>query len=67
MDTDNSEVVMMIEGETSAADMALSAKILCPNMLEFLDIQPQWQDGITGVMQLVTLLSINQALTKRFI
>jgi uridine kinase len=67
MDTDKAEVVMMIEGETSAADIALSAQILCPNMLEFLDVQPQWQDGIMGVMQLVTLLSINQSLTKRFI
>lgn len=67
VDTEQSEVVMLVEGETSAADMELSAKILCPNMLEFLDIQPQWQDGITGLMQLITLLHINHALTKRFI
>jgi len=67
VDTAQSEVVMLVEGETTAADMELSAKILCPNMLEFLDIQPTWQDGITGLMQLVTLLHINHALTKRFI
>lgn len=67
VDTDHAEVIMLVEGETSGADMALSAQILCPNMLEFLDIHPQWQDGITGLMQLVTLLHINHALTKRFI
>ena len=61
------EVQMTIEGETSSADVELAAEMLCPRVLEFLDIQPKWQDGVVGLMQLITLSHINQALTKRFI
>jgi uridine kinase len=61
------EVRMTIEGETSAADIAMAAEILCPRVLEFLDIPPKWQDGLLGLMQLITLSHINRALTKRFI
>jgi uridine kinase len=64
---DSREVQMTIEGETSAADLALAAEILCPRTLGFLDISPRWQDGMTGLMQLITLSHISQALTKRFI
>lgn len=62
-----SEVKMTIEGETSAADVALAAEILCPSVLEFLDIRPRWQEGIVGLMQLITLTNISQVMTKRFI
>jgi uridine kinase len=64
---DATEVDLTIEGEASAEDIALAAKMLCPRVLEFLDINPQWADGVLGLMQLVTLTHINQALTKRFI
>lgn len=64
---DGAEVRMTIEGETSAADIEIAAQILCPRVLEFLDITPKWQDGLLGLMQLITLSHINQALTKRFI
>lgn len=64
---DNSEIELMIEGETSERDIALAAQLLCPQIFEFLDIEPQWRAGVTGLMQLVTLSHINQALTRRFI
>ncbi|MCK9799072.1 hypothetical protein M1B34_15490 [Pseudomonas sp. MAFF 302030] len=64
---DGAEVQLTIEGETSAADIAMAAEILCPRVLEFLDIMPKWQDGMLGLMQLITLSHISQALTKRFI
>lgn len=64
---DGAEVQITIEGETSAADIELAAKMLCPRVLEFLNIPPKWQDGIVGLMQLITLSHISQALTKRFI
>jgi len=64
---DNDEVKITIEGETTAADIAIAAKILCPNLLEFLDLTPKWQDGVLGLMQLITLSHISQLLTKRFI
>ena len=61
------EMQMIIEGEVSADDMALATKILCPRMMEFLDIPPKWNDGMIGLMQLITLSHINQALTRRFV
>ena len=64
---DGAEVQITIEGETSAADIELAAKMLCPWILEFLDIPPKWQDGIMGLMQLITLSHISQVMTKRFL
>jgi uridine kinase len=64
---DGAEVQITIEGETSAEDIELAAKMLCPWILEFLDIPPKWQDGMVGLMQLITLSHISQVLTKRFI
>ena len=65
--SDASEVELTIDGETSAEDIALAAKILCPRALEFLDIRPKWEDGVLGLMQLVTLSHIDQALIRRFL
>jgi uridine kinase len=64
---DTAEVEVTIEGETSAQDIALAAQMICPRILEFLDLTPKWQDGVMGLMQLITLSHIHQALTKRFI
>ena len=64
---ETTEVVLTIEGDTSAEDISLAAQMLCPRVLEFLDIQPKWQAGVIGLMQLVTLSHINQVMTKRFI
>jgi uridine kinase len=64
---DASEVELVIEGETTAQDIALAAQMICPRIFEFLDIHPKWQGGVIGLMQLITLLHINQSLTKRFI
>jgi uridine kinase len=64
---DASEVELSIEGETSADDIQMAAQLICPQIFEFLDLQPQWQNGVLGLMQLITLSHINQALTRRFI
>ncbi|MDC0345973.1 hypothetical protein OAM99_04800 [Planktomarina sp.] len=64
---DGAEVQTSIEGDLSAADVALAAKIVFPKVFEFLDIKPIWHDGITGIIQLVSLSHINQLMTKRFI
>ena len=64
---DVSEVELSIEGETSAQDIEMAARLICPQIFEFLDLQPQWQNGVLGLMQLITLSHINQALTRRFI
>lgn len=69
MSTNNevSEVEISIEGDTSAEDIRMAAQLICPQIFEFLALQPQWQNGVLGLMQLVTLSHINQALTRRFI
>ena len=67
VNSDSSEIELTIEGDTSAQDIALAAQMICPRIFEFLDIHPKWQDGVMGLMQLITLSHINQALTKRFI
>lgn len=64
---DGSDMQLTIEGEASAEDIAMAAEILCPRVQEFLDVSPKWQDGMLGLMQLITLNHISQALTKRFI
>jgi uridine kinase len=62
-----SETELTIEGETTAEDIAMAAGMLCPRTLEFMDIHPQWQDGVAGLMQLITLSHINQAMSARLI
>ena len=64
---DASEAEISIEGEASAEDIQMAAKLICPQIFEFLDLQPQWKNGVLGLMQLATLSHINQALTRRFI
>lgn len=64
---DSTEVELTIEGEISAHDIAIAARMICPRVFEFLDLKPQWQNGVLGLMQLITLSHINQALTKRLI
>jgi uridine kinase len=64
---DGAEVELTIEGETSAEDIALAAQMLLPRIVAFLDICPRWEDGVLGLMQLVALSHINQALSKRFL
>ena len=65
--TAEGDMELTVEGEVSAEDISLAAKIICPRIFEFLDISPDWQGGIIGLMQLVTLSHINQSLRKRII
>jgi uridine kinase len=62
---DASEVELTIEGEVSAEDVALSASILYPRVLDFLDVIPKWQHGMLGLMQLIVLAHLHQELNKR--
>lgn len=64
---DGYDVELTIEGETSAQDIEMAARMVSPRIFDFLDIKPDWKDGVMGLMQLITLSHINQALTKRFI
>ena len=67
VNNDGSEIEITIEGETTAQDIELAAQIICPRIFEFLDIKPKWENGIMGLMQLITLSHVDQALRKRLI
>ncbi len=62
-----SGVELTVEGDASAEDIAMAASILCPRIMEFLDVNPKWQDGMLWLMQLFTLSHISHTLAKRII
>lgn len=64
-DSNSSEVMFTIEGESSAGDMAQAAYLLSPRTLEYLDEQPVWHPGILGIMQLIIFSQINQLITTK--
>ena len=64
---DDDKMHMTIEGEVSALDIALVAELTCSRVLDLLDTRPQWQDGVTGLMQVIVLCHIDHALTGRVI
>lgn len=55
-----------IEGNPSAEDIQLAAEILCKRTCEFLDLNPQWEAGTLGLMQLITAIHIEHILNKRY-
>ena len=67
MEGDGTRVDITIEGETSSDDIAMAARYLMPQIEDLLDIAPKWDDGIKGLMQLVVLSHLNQALRKRLL
>ncbi len=55
-------VVFVVDGEVAAEDIALAAGMLVPRLDELLDRAPFWHGCMAGIMQLVCLMQINQAL-----
>ena len=62
-----SEIEITIEGDVSSEDIEMGFHELCPHMVEFIDIEPQWKSGMNGVIQLVVLSFINQTLLRNFL
>jgi uridine kinase len=60
-------VDVTIEGECSAQDVAMAARYLMPHFDDLLDIEPKWEEGVKGLMQIVVLCHLDQALRKRLI
>lgn len=56
---------LTISGKISSDDIGLAAEFLCPNALEFLDLEPLWHSNTLGLMQLITLCHIDHNLNKR--
>lgn len=57
---------LSIEGNPSAEDIQLVAEILCKRTCEFLDLNPKWEAGTLGLMQLITAIHIEHILNKRY-
>ncbi len=62
---ETNQIMLDIEGDVEAEDIGLAAKMMMPHMDELLDLQPQWQKNMLGVMQLITLAQISEALRDR--
>ena len=59
-------IELSIEGDVSAADIEMAAAMLCPRLKDFLDLSPVWENGPLGLMQLITLVHIDQLLARRY-
>lgn len=59
---DMEEVVIQIEGDIRAEDIAMLALESIPELEELLAVKPKWQSGIQGIMQLVILYQLLQTL-----
>ncbi|MFK5949584.1 MAG: hypothetical protein QM500_12535 [Methylococcales bacterium] len=59
--------ILETEGELEfrGEDAALAIQMICPDIYEILDINPEWKDGMLGIMQVIILAGINQALQER--
>ena len=49
-------VELLIRGEIDAQDTEFAVEKLCPRISDLFDISPIWHGGMTGVMQLITLV-----------
>jgi uridine kinase len=59
------EVILEISGEVVPEDVGLAINILAPSIYELLDLSPEFTEGIFGIMQIVTIIEIDEALKRR--
>lgn len=62
---ESGDVELTIEGDVAAEDIGLAARTLVPGLQEMLDIHPRWEDGMSGIMQLLVLIQIEESLKNR--
>ena len=65
LDDTNSSIELLVNGDAYANDLIAVAKRLIMQSEELLDVEPVWQDGMVGVMQLVVLAQAAQILRER--
>ena len=61
----SSGIELRIEADPTERDIEIFANKVCFNILNLLDIKPKWKSGVTGIMQLITLLKIEYVINKR--
>lgn len=57
---------LCIEGELTSEDIGATARLLAPDVSEFLQRRPQWRAGMAGVMQLVILTQVDRLRMSRW-
>ena len=62
---ENGEVVLEISGDVLSEDISLAANILVPHMEELFDFSVEFSEGVQGIMQVITLMEIDEALKRR--
>jgi hypothetical protein len=65
LDDTNSSIELLVNGDVYADDLNEVAKQLIMQSEELLDVEPVWQDGMVGVMQLVVMAQAAQILRER--
>ena len=56
-----------IEGEIDGKDIEMVASKLCPRSIEFLSVDASWASGTQGIMQLITLMILEDKLQQRIV
>ena len=59
------EVILEISGDVVSDDIRLAIDILVPHMDELLNLSAEFTEGINGVMQIISLMEIDEALKRR--
>ena len=59
------EVILEISGELEPDDVGLAINTLVPHINELMDLNPNFSEGIIGIMQIVTSIEIDEALKRR--
>lgn len=67
IDHQNGGATLIVEGKVSAMEIEVAAKDLCINIQELLAIDPEWREGMLGVMQLFILSHVSDVLHNRLL
>ena len=59
------EVILEISGDVVSEDIRLALDMLVPHMDELLNFSAEFSDGIYGIMQIITVMEIDEALKGR--
>jgi uridine kinase len=59
------EVIIEISGDVAAEDVSLAVYMLVPHMEELFNFSAKFSDGVKGIMQIVTLMELDEALKRR--
>jgi uridine kinase len=59
------EVILEISGEPASEDVGLALNMLVPHLYELLDFSAKFTQGVFGIMQIVTIIEIDEALKRR--